>query len=502
LSSPIQAAFPKVTRSKGIAAQALRPYVAATLRAALHEIPTSISARFSNKIRQPRPRGMSPWQTILMPVWSRTHRSGRPAERFQMTFRTLGLAEPIARALSELGHVEPTPIQAAAIPVVLAGRDLIGIAQTGTGKTAAFALPILNQLAARPKPRTANNCRVLILSPTRELSVQIADGIRNYGRYLSLRIEHVIGGAPIGRQIGALRNGVDVLVATPGRLLDLCRTNAVRLDGVEFLVLDEADRMLDLGFIHDIRRIVELVPRKRQTLLFSATMPADISRLADEMTPPASVASRVDQRVMHVGRADKPGLLATILSDEPIDRALVFTRTKHGADKVVRNLAKGGITAAAIHGNKSQGQREKVLGAFRDGRVRNLIATDIAARGIDVTGISHVINYDLPGTPETYVHRIGRTARAGSSGVAISLCSGEERASLRSIEKLIRIALPVAGDPAAMPVPPEAMPVKGRSARQRKNQATRAVRRSPHGNDIGAIPFMKTPPRRADGRSA
>jgi len=428
-----------------------------------------------------------------------------------MPFHTLGLAEPIARALSELGHAEPTPIQAAAIPVALGGRDLIGIAQTGTGKTAAFALPILNQLATRPKPRTPKSCRVLILGPTRELSIQIADGIRNYGRYLSLRIEHVIGGAPMGRQIGALRNGVDILVATPGRLLDLCRMNAVRLGDVDFLVLDEADRMLDLGFIHDIRRIVDLVPRKRQTLFFSATMPADIARLADAMlskparvsvTPPASVASRVDQRVMHVGRADKPGLLAKILSDEPIDRALVFTRTKHGADKVVRNLAKGGITAAAIHGNKSQSQRERVLGAFRDGRVRNLIATDIAARGIDVAGISHVINYDLPETAEIYVHRIGRTARAGGAGVAISLCSGEERASLRSIEKLIRIALPVTGESAAIPVPSGAMPAKGRSARQRKNQGTRAVRRSAHANDIGGIAFMKTPHRRADGRSA
>jgi ATP-dependent RNA helicase RhlE len=351
-----------------------------------------------------------------------------------------------------------------------------------------------------------------VLGPTRELSIQIADSIRDYGRHLSLRVEHAIGGAPIRRQIGALRNGVDVLVATPGRLLDLCRVDGARLSGVDFLVLDEADRMLDLGFIHDIRRIVALVPRQRQTLFFSATMPADIARLADEMlsnparvsvTPQASVASHIDQHVMHVGRADKPDLLAKILSDEPIERALVFARTKHGADKVVRNLAKAGITAAAIHGNKSQGQRERVLAAFRAGRVRNLIATDIAARGIDVAGISHVINYDLPAAPETYVHRIGRTARAGSSGTAISLCSGDERSSLRSIEKLIRITLPVAGGSDVTPVPAAAVPVRVRPARRRKNKRTRTVRvSSPHGNDsIGTIAFMKTPHRRADGRN-
>ena len=429
----------------------------------------------------------------------------------KLPFQTLGLAEPVARALHELGHAEPTPIQAAAIPVVLDGRDLIGIAQTGTGKTAAFALPILNQLVAGPKPRTPKNCRVLILGPTRELCSQITDAIRNYGRHLSLRVERAIGGAPIGRQIAALRNGVDVLVATPGRLLDLCRVDGVRLGEVDILVLDEADRMLDLGFIRDIRRIVGLVPRKRQTLLFSATMPGDIARLADEMlsapakvsvAPPASVASHIDQRVMHVGRAEKPGLLASILSNEPIERALVFARTKRGADRVVRNLVKAGVTAAAIHGNKSQGQRERVLADFRAGRVRHLIATDIAARGIDVAGISHVINYDLPATAETYVHRIGRTARAGSSGVAISLCSGDERASLRSIERLIRVVLPVGGDLGVTPVSSGPVPVKLRPARQHKNQGARKVHGSPNAKDIGAIAFMKTPHHRADRRSA
>jgi ATP-dependent RNA helicase RhlE len=425
-----------------------------------------------------------------------------------MSFHSLGLAEPIARALSEQGYSEPTPIQSAAIPVALAGRDLVGIAQTGTGKTAAFALPILNQLVAKPKPRLPRSCRVLVLSPTRELSRQIADGFATYGRHLSLSVELAIGGVSIGRQVRALGNGVEVLVATPGRLLDLCRGRAVSVGEVDFLVLDEADRMLDLGFIHDIRRIVALVPAKRQTLLFSATMPAGISRLADEMlssparisvTPPASTVSRVDQQVMHVERAYKPGLLAKILSEGAIDRALVFTRTKHGADRVVRNLAKGGIKAAAIHGNKSQGQREQALAAFRDGRVRNLIATDIAARGIDVAGISHVINYDLPDTPETYVHRIGRTARAGNSGVAISLCSGDERPALLLIEKLIRIELPVSGKPATGPAPRRAAPAN-RHVGQRGDRRPRKASQPRHGNDIGAIAFMTAPRPRADGR--
>jgi ATP-dependent RNA helicase RhlE len=291
-----------------------------------------------------------------------------------------------------------------------------------------------------------------VLSPTRELSGQILDSFRAYGRHLRLRSALVIGGVSMGAQVRALLNGVDILVATPGRLLDLVKSNALRLDGVEFFVLDEADRMLDMGFIHDIRKIVAKLPSQRQTLMFSATMPRAIAELAAQMlrdpikvavTPAASTVERVEQRVIRVDRAAKAATLVDVLRREPIDRTLIFTRTKHGADKVARGLVRAGIAAEAIHGNKSQGQRERVLAAFRKGDVRTLVATDIAARGIDVDGISHVVNFDLPNVPETYVHRIGRTARAGAAGVAISLCDTEEMAFLRDIEKLIRMAIPI-----------------------------------------------------------
>ncbi len=367
------------------------------------------------------------------------------------SFNDLGLAEPILRALAEEQYTQPTPIQAQTIPYALAGRDIVGIAQTGTGKTAAFALPILNHLAANRTRPERKHCRVLVLSPTRELSSQIQDSFNTYGRHTRPAVTLAIGGVPIGRQQRALAGGVDVLVATPGRLIDLVRMGAVRLDRVEFVVLDEADRMLDMGFIHDIRAIIKLLPTKRQSLFFSATMPREIEELAGgflrdpakvAVTPVATTAERIAQRVIHVERVGKQGLLAEVLRSEPVDRALVFTRTKHGADKVARGLVKAGIPAEAIHGNKSQNQRERVLAAFRSGAVRILIATDIAARGIDVEGISHVINYDLPNVPESYVHRIGRTARAGAEGIAISFCDGEERAYLRDIEKLIRMSVP------------------------------------------------------------
>jgi ATP-dependent RNA helicase RhlE len=367
------------------------------------------------------------------------------------TFDGFGLAEPISRALAEENYVTPTPIQAHTIPLVLEGRDVVGIAQTGTGKTAAFALPILHRLSANRTPPERKSCRVLVLSPTRELSGQILESFNAYGRHLGLHTALAIGGVSMGKQVRDLMNGVDVLVATPGRLLDLVQSNALRLNRVEVLVLDEADRMLDMGFIDDIRRIVAKTPAQRQTLLFSATMPKAIADLAEHMlrnpakvavAPVASTAERVTQRVIHIERAGKPTVLTEILREQAMERAIVFTRTKRGADKLVRTLAKARIAAQALHGNKSQPQRERVLAGFRDGETRVLVATDIAARGIDVDGISHVVNYDVPNEPESYVHRIGRTARAGAAGTAISLCDHDEVPYVRAIEKLIRMSLP------------------------------------------------------------
>ncbi|TCT02912.1 DEAD/DEAH box helicase [Aquabacter spiritensis] len=411
-----------------------------------------------------------------------------------ISFSELGLAEPIVRALTEERHITPTPIQAEAIPHVLSGRDLIGIAQTGTGKTAAFALPILDRLArhpARPLPKTA---KVLILSPTRELSGQIQENFTRFGRHLRLSVALAIGGVPMGRQIRALAPGVDVLVATPGRLMDLVENNALKLDQVSVFVLDEADQMLDMGFVHAIRAIVRRLPAKRHSLFFSATMPSAIAELAGSMlhnpvtvavTPVAKTADKVEQRVMLVDKQSKPALLAELLAAEPIDRALVFTRTKHGADKVVRALEKAGLSAEAIHGNKSQNQRDRVLAAFRDGTVRTLVATDIAARGIDVTGVSHVFNFDLPNVAESYVHRIGRTARAGREGIAISFCDSEERAFLKAIERLIRMQLPLIdrraqaqAAPAPLPADPQGRSEPARPARRpeggRSNQPGRS----------------------------
>jgi len=418
------------------------------------------------------------------------------------TFEGFGLNGAIARALAEEKYLTPTPIQAQTIPTVMAGRDVIGIAQTGTGKTAAFALPILHRLAASERPPQRKSCRVLVLSPTRELSAQILDSFRAYGRHLRLSATLAIGGVGMGGQVRALLNGVDVLVATPGRLLDLVKSNALRLGDVQCLVLDEADRMLDMGFIHDIRKIVAKLPAQRQTLMFSATMPRAIADLAAQMlrdpvkvavTPVATTAERIEQRIIRVDRPAKPAALVDVLRREPIDRALVFTRTKHGADKVVRGLVRSGIAAEAIHGNKSQGQRERVLAAFRSGTIRTLVATDIAARGIDVDGISHVVNYDLPNVPETYVHRIGRTARAGAEGVAISLCDREEMAYLRDIEKLIRMSLPVTERRAApaQAAPPAAKP---HDARPRTN---RQAARPPSNGSAGRRPHRGKPAAKA-----
>jgi ATP-dependent RNA helicase RhlE len=365
-------------------------------------------------------------------------------------FSDFALAAPILDAVAAEGYTIPTPIQSQAIPQVLRGRDLCGIAQTGTGKTAAFALPILHRLSSAPARRSAGTCRALVLSPTRELASQIAESFRTYGRELPLSTAAVFGGVPIGTQQRRLASGVDILVATPGRLLDLIERKSLGLSRVEILVLDEADRMLDLGFIHALRRIVKLVPRQRQTLLFSATMPRAIASLAEEylddpievaVTPAATTVELVDQGVLFVSSDRKRDALATLLGDPALERVLVFTRTKHGADRVVRHLSAAGIEAIAIHGNKSQPQRERALAGFRAGGSRVLVATDIAARGIDVEGVSHVINFELPNVPEDYVHRIGRTARAGAAGVAISLCSDEERGYLRDIEKLTRLAV-------------------------------------------------------------
>jgi ATP-dependent RNA helicase RhlE len=409
------------------------------------------------------------------------------------SFPDLGLAEPITRAILDQQYAIPTPIQAQTIPQVLAGRDVIGIAQTGTGKTAAFALPMLDRLCGARQAPEPRSCRALVLSPTRELSAQIVESFETYGRYLAPSVALAIGGVPIKPQARALARGVDVLVATPGRLGDLLQMRAVRLDRVEIFVLDEADRMLDMGFIQDIRAIVSRLPQRRQNLFFSATMPQAISELAGALlrnpvrvavTPAATTVERVEQRVIHVDHAGKPALLAQILRQEPFERVLVFTRTKRGADKVVRALGKAGLPAQAIHGNKSQNQRERVLGAFRAGSVRTLIATDIAARGIDVEGISHVVNYDLPNVPESYVHRIGRTARAGAHGIAISFCDAQEQALLRDIEKLIRMSIPATGRRVDRDRGPQARGAVGSKPAGPRKRSARGTDRA-HGEPVG-----------------
>ena len=370
-----------------------------------------------------------------------------------MSFSALGLRAELLLAVGEQGYTEPTPIQAQAIPAVLAGRDVLGGAQTGTGKTAGFTLPILQKLAEQAGGAHGRTpVRALILVPTRELAAQVQASVYTYGKHLpKIRSLSVYGGVGFHPQVQALKRGIDILVATPGRLLDHLGQRTVDLSKVQVLVLDEADRMLDMGFIHDIKRIVAMLRKERQTLFFSATMPQEITKLADQMlrdparvavTPQASTVEKVQQRVILTEKASKPALLAELLKSEPVERVLVFTRTKHGADKVVRGLQNAGHAAEAIHGNKSQNQRERVLANFRTGSLRILIATDIAARGIDVDGVSHVVNYDLPNIPESYVHRIGRTARAGAEGIAISFCDYEEAPFLRDIERLIRMAIP------------------------------------------------------------
>ncbi|KQS33712.1 DEAD/DEAH box helicase [Dyadobacter sp. Leaf189] len=370
-----------------------------------------------------------------------------------MTFQELTLIEPITKALKEEGYTTPTPIQAKAIPIILDQKDLLGCAQTGTGKTAAFAIPMLQLLYNKPVGNTERQrIRALILTPTRELAIQIGESFAAYGRHTGLKHTVIFGGVGQKPQTDALRRGVDILVATPGRLLDLITQGFIKLNQLEFFVLDEADRMLDMGFVHDVKKVIKLLPAKRQSLFFSATMPAAIVQLAGtilnqpvkvEVTPVSSTADTIRQSVFFVDKSDKNSLLLHILQDQSISTALVFTRTKHGADKVVKVLRKAGVTSEAIHGNKSQNARQNALKNFKSQTTRVLVATDIAARGIDVDDLTHVINYEIPNIPETYVHRIGRTGRAGAKGIAISFCDKEEKLFLRDIHKLIAKNIPV-----------------------------------------------------------
>ena len=368
------------------------------------------------------------------------------------TFDGLGLVEPLRLALKAENYLKPTPIQVQTIPLLTQGKDLLGIAETGTGKTAAFALPLLQRLSLGRLPRIPSSPSALILAPTRELASQIGERIGAYGKGLPLRSTVIFGGVNQHHQVKALKAGVDILIATPGRLLDLCQQRHIRLDKVSILVLDEADRMLDMGFIHDVRKIVGLCRRDRQTLLFSATMPPPIAKLAQDILhdpvrvdiAPAKIAvDRIQQRVFFVGAKEKRALLEALLADRDMDRVLVFTRTKRGADRVCRNLVQAGFATVALHGNKAQNARVRALDAFRAGKVRILVATDIAARGIDVPNISHVVNYELPNEPESYVHRIGRTARAGAGGAALSFCDPDERPYLAAIERLMRSTVTV-----------------------------------------------------------
>ncbi|WP_342087229.1 DEAD/DEAH box helicase [Dyadobacter sp. OTU695] len=373
-----------------------------------------------------------------------------------MTFQDLKLIEPIKKALQEEGYTTPTPIQAKAIPVILESKDLLGCAQTGTGKTAAFAIPMLQLMHDNPVGKfEKSRIRALILTPTRELAIQIGESFAAYGRHTRIKHTVVFGGVGQKPQTDALQKGVDVLIATPGRLLDLINQGFIKLNQLEFFVLDEADRMLDMGFVHDVKKIIKLLPAKRQSLFFSATMPPAIVTLAGtilrnpakvEVTPVSSTADTIRQSVFFVDKSDKNSLLLHILKDESIATALVFTRTKHGADKVVKVLRKAGVTSEAIHGNKSQTARQNALKNFKSQTTRVLVATDIAARGIDVDDLTHVINYEIPNIPETYVHRIGRTGRAGAKGIALSFCDRDEKTYLKDIHKLIAKNIPVVND--------------------------------------------------------
>lgn len=417
-----------------------------------------------------------------------------------MPFKKLSIIEPILKAVAAEGYTIPTPIQQQAIPLVLQRKDLLGCAQTGTGKTAAFAIPIL-QILHEQKP-LAPGIKVLILTPTRELAIQIDESFAAYGKFTGIRHTVIFGGVSQLHQTNALRRGVDVLIATPGRLLDLMSQGYIRLDQLQIFVLDEADRMLDMGFIHDVKKIIGKLPPKRQTLFFSATMPPEIQKLANvllthpakvEVTPPASTVDKIEQSLYHVSKPDKPEMLLHLLQNREIKTALVFTRTKHGADKVVKILQRHHIKAAAIHGNKSQNARQGALTDFKNGTLRVLVATDIAARGIDIDELTHVINFDLPNVPETYVHRIGRTGRAGNAGIAISFCSVDEKEELRDIQKLIRKNIPVipehpftATAHVSQPEPPQ----RGQRPSHAKVSAGRQQRQASTSNSAGKSSFQ------------
>ena len=436
-----------------------------------------------------------------------------------MSFEKLDLIEPILNALQHEGYTHPTPIQAIAIPIILKGTDLLGCAQTGTGKTAAFAIPILQQLyLQKGNDKGPRKIKALIVTPTRELAIQIGESFTNYGKHTGLRHTVVFGGVPQSQQVNPLKMGVDILVATPGRLLDLIDQKYVKLGELSIFVLDEADRMLDMGFIHDVRKLIKLVPVKRQSLFFSATMPESIRVLAGtiltnpeevEVAPVSSTAETIEQELYYVDAENKKDLLIHLLSDKSIVTALVFTRTKHGADKVQRMLVKAHIKAEAIHGNKSQNARQNALRNFKDHSTRVLVATDIAARGIDIDQLSLVINYEIPNIPETYVHRIGRTGRAGKEGKAISFCDAEEREYLKDIQKLISIKIPVIDD---QPYPALNIPAdgKGKPKPKPQNQGrpqnpnkpkpvhTRTPRPSSSSDDASDAPKLLIKPRRAE----
>lgn len=369
-----------------------------------------------------------------------------------MTFKELELVEPILRALQDQGYENPTPIQAQSIPVLLKGKDLLGVAQTGTGKTAAFSIPILQHLYNGAPPKGRRPIKALVVTPTRELAIQIDENFKAYAKYTDIRNTVIYGGVKQGQQVNRLKSGIDVLVATPGRLLDLINQGFITLKHIEFFVLDEADQMLDMGFIHDIKKLLKLLPKERQSLFFSATMPKTIVELSRQIlgdfervtiAPEKTTAEKVEQQIYHVNKKNKTALLIELLETKLLDSTLIFSRTKHGANKIVKDLEKAGIGSAAIHGNKSQAARQRALGDFKDGKIQTLVATDIAARGIDIDELSYVVNYDLPNVAESYVHRIGRTGRAGASGLAVSFCMLEERPFLKDIEKLIKQQIPV-----------------------------------------------------------